>query len=210
MITRAPIINTRTNLKLNQESLDRVYLDHQVDTFKVDDDMVYQILSKTFTDTNTYVYVKQRKAMQDGQAVYFDGHKHFLGPDHVARQVAEAKGKLLHSHNDSERKTWDWDKYIALHKEQHTIMESHTDSGYSGMDNGTKVCHFLQGIKRTEFEAVVNVVHAKPEKYGTDFDTTVFIFGAKWLQRKACLQFKLQELEVSKSQSDSLHRKNRM
>ena len=38
------------------------------------------------------------------------------------------------------------------------------------MDNGTKVCHFIQDIKSTELEAVVNVVRTHPEKYGTDFD----------------------------------------
>ena len=43
---------------------------------------------------DAYVYVKQSKAMQDNQAVYFDIHKHFCGPDHVARQAADAEGKL--------------------------------------------------------------------------------------------------------------------
>ena len=52
-------------------------------------------------------------------------------------------------------------------------MESLTDCGYSGIDNGTKACHFLQGIKSTELEAVVNIVQAQLEKYGTDFDATV-------------------------------------
>ena len=56
---------------------------------------------------------------------------------------------------------WDWDRFVTLHKEQHTIMESLIDYGYSGMDNGTKVCHFLQGIKSTDLEAAVNVVQAK-------------------------------------------------
>ena len=91
----------------------------------------------------------------------------------MARHAAEAKRKLQNSHYDGERKTWDWDKYVALHKEQHAIVESLTDYGYSCMDNGTKVCHFLQGIKGTELEAAVNVVPAQPEKYGTDFNATM-------------------------------------
>ena len=66
MITRAPIINTRLDLRLNQGSLDRVYGDHQTDTFKVDNAMVYQMFSKMFTDTDAFVYVKQRRVMQDG------------------------------------------------------------------------------------------------------------------------------------------------
>ena len=67
-------------------------------------------------------------------------------------------------------------------------MENLVDYGYSGMDNGTKVRHFLQGIKSSELEAAVNVVHAKPEKYSIDFDATMSYMGqivmkniwAKW------------------------------
>ena len=36
-------------------------------------------------------------------------------------------------------------------------MVSLTDYGYSGMDNGIKIYHFLQGIKSTELVAAVNV-----------------------------------------------------
>ena len=48
---------------------------------------------------------------------------------------------------------WDWDKDITLHKEQNTTVESLTDYGYSGMNKGTKIRHFLQGIKSTELDA---------------------------------------------------------
>ena len=67
--------------------------------------------------------------MKDSQAVLFDIHKWFLGPDHVARQATEAKRKLQTSHYDGERIGWDWDKYVALYKEQHAIMESLTNDG---------------------------------------------------------------------------------
>ena len=126
--------------------------------------------------------------MQDGQSVFFDIHKHFLDPDHVARQAAYAEGKLQNSHFYGERKTWDWDKYVALHKEQHAIMESLTDYHYSGMDNGTKVCHFLQGIKSSELEATVNVVHSQPEKYGTDFDAVGSYLGQMVMKKGLIMQ----------------------
>ena len=48
MITRAPIINSRMNVKLSQESLESVYHDHQCDTISC-------------TDMDAYVYRKQRK-----------------------------------------------------------------------------------------------------------------------------------------------------
>ena len=56
-------------------------------------------------------------------------------------------------------------------------MVSLVDYGHIGMDNGTKVHHFLQEIKSSEFEAAVNIVQAQPEKYGKDFDMTVSSLG---------------------------------
>ena len=170
-------MDASSNLRLSQDSLERVYVDHQADTFNVDNAMVYQIFSKMFTDMDAFVYVKQRRGTQDSQAVFFNVHKHFLYPDHMARQAAGAERKVQNSHYDGERKTLDWEKYVALHKELHIIMESLTDYGYSGMDNGIKVRHFLQGIKSPEFEAVVNVVCAQLEKYDMDFDAVVFYLG---------------------------------
>ena len=61
MITRAPIIDSKMNLNLNQETLDRVYHDYQCGTFKIYNALVYHILLKVFTDMDAYVYVKQRK-----------------------------------------------------------------------------------------------------------------------------------------------------
>ena len=41
-----------------------------------------------------YIYMKQRKNMQDSEAVLFDICKYFLYPDHVARQASDAERKL--------------------------------------------------------------------------------------------------------------------
>ena len=95
----------------------------------------------------------------------------------MARHAADAERKLQNSYYDSQRKGWDCDKYVAFHKEQHVIVESLTDYGYSRMDNGTKVCCFLEGIKSTELEALINVVWAQQEKYGSDFDATMSYLG---------------------------------
>ena len=56
--------------------------------------------------------------------MFFNCHKHFLGPDHVAQQATETEKMMQNSLYDGEKKGWDWDKYAALHKEQHMIMDS--------------------------------------------------------------------------------------
>ena len=150
------------------------------------------------TDMDAFVFVKERRGMHDNQAVSFNIHKHFLSPDHVARQATEIDGKLQNSHYDDARKTWDEDKYIGLHKEQHAIMKSLKDYGYSGMDNDIKVHHFLQGIKSPELEAVVNVVCAQLVKYSTDFDALVSYLG-QMVTKKAwsCNQSRLYQPKIS-------------
>ena len=73
-------------------------------------------------DMMTYVYVKQRKNLQEDQTLYFDTDKHFLCPDHVARQVVETERKLQTSPYDSERKGRNWVKFVAFHKKKHAIV----------------------------------------------------------------------------------------
>ena len=58
MIARASIVDSKMNLKINQESLYRVYLDYQCDTFKINNALVYQIVLKVFMDMDSYVYMK--------------------------------------------------------------------------------------------------------------------------------------------------------
>ena len=59
-------------------------------------------------------------------------------------------------------------------------MESLTDYGSSGMDNSTKVCHFLQGMKNTEMEAVVNVVWAQPENHEEEHNYAICPYCKEW------------------------------
>ena len=78
--------------------MDRVCFDYQCVKFKIDKALMYQILSKVFMDMHAYVNKKQRNSMQDGNTVYFNIHKQFLGPNHVVRQAVEAERNLQTFH----------------------------------------------------------------------------------------------------------------
>ena len=103
MISRAPIVDAKSNLKMTQECLDKAYLSYQFDTFKIDSSFMHQILSNIFTDIHTCVYIKQRKSTQDDQEMFFDMYKWFLGLDHVARQATDAERKLQNSPYDGKK-----------------------------------------------------------------------------------------------------------
>ena len=59
MIAKAPIGDAKLNFKMTQDSLDRVYLEYQCDTFKIDNALVNQIRLMVFMDTDAHVNVKQ-------------------------------------------------------------------------------------------------------------------------------------------------------
>ena len=106
MIARAPIIDTKSDLKMTQDGLNKTYVSWQCDTIKVDNALVHQILSKIFMDMDAYVNLQQRK-YHYGQTVYFDVHQWFLSSDQVIRQDIEAEKKLQNSHYDDKKKQWD-------------------------------------------------------------------------------------------------------
>ena len=66
-------------------------------------------------------------------------------------------------------------------------MKSLVDHGYSGIDDGTKVHHFLEGIKSTELEAAANVVWANQRR--KDFDVTVPYLGQMVTMKGYDMQF---------------------
>ena len=95
IIARDPIINSRSSLKLSQDSLDRAYLDHQCDTFNIDNALVYQILSNIFMDMDAYVYVKQKKGCRMIKQCSLKFTSNFLAlimwPDRLQKQKKSYK-----------------------------------------------------------------------------------------------------------------------
>ena len=82
-------------------------------------------------------------------------------------------------------------------------MENLTDYGCSLMDNGTKVHHFLQGIKSSELKAAVNVVWVQPEMYRMDFGATMFYLG-QIITKKGLT---MQSVYIAKTRSQSVRPK---
>ena len=58
MIARAPIVDEMSKSRHSRGSLNKFYYVYKVSTFKIDNALVHQILSKIFTDMDAYVYMK--------------------------------------------------------------------------------------------------------------------------------------------------------
>jgi hypothetical protein len=65
-----------------------------------------------------------------------------------------AESLLQNTVYHGEKKRWNLEKYIAVHAEQHGILTSLIPYGHAGIDDRSKVRHFLNGVKTMQFEPV--------------------------------------------------------
>ena len=45
-----------------------------------------------------------------------------------------------------ERKTWNFERFVTVQKEHHTILEGLPDHEYNGLNNWTKVTHLMDSV----------------------------------------------------------------
>ena len=83
-----------------------------------------------------------------------------------------------------ERHHWTFEKYITLHKDQHSIMEGLTEYSYAGIDEHSKVWYLLDGIKMDDLNVIKGQILATAA-LRNDFDACVTLFRDYLLQVKA-------------------------
>ena len=87
---------------------------------------------------------------------------HYLGPNNMNHQANEAETKLKDSSYHSKRHHWNFEKYICMHQDQHTILQGLVEHGYAGIDKRSKVHHLLDGVKTNELDTAKGQIWASP------------------------------------------------
>ena len=90
-------------------------------------------------DTDLYPYVKQHKSKRDSRGAFYAIHSRGLGLNHVNMTATEAEMALQTSTYDSEKRAWNWEKYVARHVKYHIILANLMEYGYQELDPGAKV-----------------------------------------------------------------------
>ena len=85
---------------------------------------------------------------------------------------------------DGEKKTWNWEKYVAWHVKYHIILGNLMEYGYQGFDPGSKFWYLLNGIRCDRLSTAVTIVRVHPDKYEKDFDTVV-AFLTQYINKRA-------------------------
>lgn len=86
--------------------------------------------------------------------------------------AAMAEDKLKSTVYNGEQRRWHFEKYVNVHKQQHSIMEGLVEHGYTGIDPRSKVRYLLDGIKTDKFDAVKTRIMSD-ERLRLDFDGCV-------------------------------------
>jgi hypothetical protein len=118
-----------------------------------------------------WTFVSQYQKSQDARKAYWALYDHYLGPSNVDLMAARAEGKLQTTTYHGEQKRWNFERYVALHVDQHTILKGLMAYGHSGIDPRSKVRHLIAGIRTTTLDSVKNAVMTSP-LLRVDFDAT--------------------------------------
>ena len=103
--------------------------------------------------------------------------------------AARAEGRLQSTTYSGETKRWNFEKYVGMHVDQHTILQGLTQYGYSEIDPRSKVRYFLGGIKTTTLDSVkANVMSNAVLR--SDFDATASLYKDYIEQMKASTPMK--------------------
>jgi hypothetical protein len=144
-------------------------------SFLIDHNAVWDIVIAMCANHTSMACIKKAAHIHNGCTAYQALYNHYLGDSNVDHLADEADRKLMTSTYCSKQKRWNFEKYIALHIQQHTVFSSLTKFSNRGIDEHTKIRYLLNGIKNPTLNAVKLSVMARPSHEHT-FEWVVSMF----------------------------------
>ena len=143
------------------EMIDRA--PHGEDTFfPVDNVTVWEKISALTHSHECWKYVWPTQRTCNGCMAYRALKNHYLGLNNMNHQANEAEAELKDSSYHGEKCHWNFKKYVQMHQDQHTILQSLVQHGYAGIDERSKVRHLLDGIKTNNLDTAKGQIWASP------------------------------------------------
>ena len=143
--------------------------------FLVNREKVWDIIARITRTHDCWTYVKPAQRTRDGRKAYLDLYTHYLGPNNVDNMASQAESKLSSTVYNGEQRRWNFERYVNVHKQQHSIMEGLVEHGYVGIDPRSKVRYLLEGIRTDKFDAVKANIMADAN-LRNDFDACVTLY----------------------------------
>jgi hypothetical protein len=140
-----------------------------------DNNKVWEIMELITRHTNAWTWIKSHGRRGDGRAAYWSLYNHYLGASKTDNVQASAEGKLNNTTYQGEKRQFNFERYVQIHKEQHTALDGLSQHGYAPMDERTKVRLLLAGIRTNELDSVKAQVWANAGLC-SDFSECVELF----------------------------------
>ena len=134
---------------------------HQGGSFPADNRTVCRLFKLMCVDTPAYEHISKYTA--NGRQCWLDLKAHYLGPQHTQNQAAIWEARLNNLTYEGETRNFGIHKYNDVHKQGETILLGLMPGGYSGMDQGTHIRHYLNGIKVDKLKTVVELLRGNPQ-----------------------------------------------
>ena len=166
LIARAPIINGNVGTEARGPF---------VQSFITDRNKVWDLIAQLSNDHESWTYIKEAQRTRNGRLAFLNMWSHYLGPSNVDIMANDAERKLATANYVGEKRRWNFEKYVSLHKDQHTVLKGLMEYGYVGIDERSKVRHLIDGIKTEKLDTIKATILARQE-LRTDFDGCVNLY----------------------------------
>jgi hypothetical protein len=130
-----------------------------------------------------FVCTKPDLRTRNGRDAYMLLFDHFLGPNNVGNMTSAAETNLTVTLYNGEKKIFTWETYVLIRTEKHPVLHGLKDYGYAGIDDSSKVRHFLKGVNTNELDVCKTQVMASPS-LRDDFPSTVELYSTFHKQMK--------------------------
>jgi hypothetical protein len=129
-------------------------------TYVADRQKCWELICDICREEDCWSFIKPAQSTRDGRKAYWCLYDHYLGPNNVDNMASWAERKLRETHYQGEKKRWNFEKYVRTHVDQHSILSGLTEHGYAGIDEGSKVRLFVDGIRTNALDSVKTQIMA--------------------------------------------------
>ena len=107
---------------------------------------------------------------------------YYLGKQNVDNQATTSEKGLELAAWSGDTKRYNFDDYVKIHMDHHSILTDLTAHGYAGIDERSKVRHLLKGIKTFTMDSVKTAILAS-DTLRSDFSGCVTLYKDYMIQQ---------------------------
>jgi hypothetical protein len=100
---------------------------------------------------------------------------HYLGANNVGNLATAAEERLQSTRYSGDKRNFDFERYVRIHTEQHSVLNGLMEHGYSEIYESSKVRLLLAGITTINYDVVKSQILASPA-LKTSFEKSVELY----------------------------------